>query len=638
MSLPDGFLDELRSRLSLAQVAGRKLTWDTRKSNQGKGDWWAPCPFHQEKTASFHVDDRKGYYYCFGCHAKGDAISFVRETENLGFLEAVEVLAREAGMTMPARDPKAQAVADHKSQLADVMELAVRHYRLQLKTATGAAARDYLEGTRGLGVAAWERWEIGFAPEGWQGLWDHLRGQGVPEPLIMEAGLAKPSSTGRAPYDTFRHRIMFPIRDGRGRAIAFGGRAMDPRDSAKYLNSPETPLFDKGRSLYNQARAREAAGKGQTLIVAEGYMDVIALAEAGFEASVAPLGTAVTEDQLRLLWRIHPEPVVALDGDQAGLRAAMRLIDLAMPMLAPEQSLRFAMLPEGKDPDDLLRAEGPGAVARLIEAAQPTVQLLWRRETEGRDFDSPERRAALDNRLRSALSKIRDRGVKAHYGEEIRRLRRDLFGTGRRNWAPKPWQRRGPAVLASTKASLLGAADGSSEDTLREAVILATLVTHPSLVQEFESALETLELSLPEHNAVRDALLKGGGRSDIEAETGMAALEKLFASDHVELAPGVRRGSDLDVASACVAGELAKLAARRGVRAEIEDAVEDFDRRDDEGLTWRLGQAARASETAGRGEDKGGDFEMAPNGVRLSRGERDALEKVLRDAGNPEET
>ncbi|MEM9032647.1 MAG: DNA primase, partial [Pseudomonadota bacterium] len=490
MSLPDGFLDELRSRLSLAQVAGRKLTWDTRKSNQGKGDWWAPCPFHQEKTASFHVDDRKGYYYCFGCHAKGDAISFVRETENLGFLEAVEVLAREAGMTMPARDPKAQAVAEHKSQLADVMEQAVRHYRLQLKTAAGAAARDYLEGTRGLGVAAWERWEIGFAPEGWQGLWDHLRGQGVPEPLIMEAGLAKPSSTGRAPYDTFRHRIMFPIRDGRGRAIAFGGRAMDPRDSAKYLNSPETPLFDKGRSLYNQARAREAAGKGQTLIVAEGYMDVIALAEAGFEASVAPLGTAVTEDQLRLLWRIHPEPVVALDGDQAGLRAAMRLIDLAMPMLAPEQSLRFAMLPEGKDPDDLLRAEGPGAVARLIEAAQPTVQLLWRRETEGRDFDSPERRAALDNRLRSALSKIRDRGVKAHYGEEIRRLRRDLFGTGRRNWAPKPWQRRGPAVLASTKASLLGAADGSSEDTLREAVILATLVTHPSLVQEFESALE----------------------------------------------------------------------------------------------------------------------------------------------------
>ena len=262
MSLPPNFLDELRGRLSLSQVVGRKVTWDMRKSNQGKGDWWAPCPFHHEKTASFHVDDRKGFYYCFGCQAKGDVLGFVKESENVSFMEAVEILAREAGMQMPARDPQAQKKLDRQTLLAQVMEQAVQFYRLQLKTAGGGAARAYLA-RRGLSEAVLDRWEIGFAPDGWQGLWDNLRGKGVAEDLIMDAGLARPSSKGRNPYDIFRNRVMFPIRDARGRAIAFGGRAMDPDDNAKYLNSPETPLFDKGRNLFNLGPARAAAGRGQ---------------------------------------------------------------------------------------------------------------------------------------------------------------------------------------------------------------------------------------------------------------------------------------------------------------------------------------------------------------------------------------
>ena len=258
MSLPPGFLDELRNRLSLAQVVGRKVMWDQRKSNAGKGDFWAPCPFHQEKSASFHVDDRKGYYYCFGCHAKGDAISFVRETENVSFPEAIEILAREAGMPIPVRDPRAQEKADRRSELIAVMEQAVQWYRLQLKTTAAAEARDYLA-RRGLSPAAQERWEIGFAPPGWEGLREALGVKGISNDLMLEAGLLKPSDKGKAPYDTFRNRIMFPIRDARGKAIAFGGRAMDPSDNAKYLNSPETVLFDKGRSLYNHGPAREAA-------------------------------------------------------------------------------------------------------------------------------------------------------------------------------------------------------------------------------------------------------------------------------------------------------------------------------------------------------------------------------------------
>lgn len=644
MSLPPGFLDELRNRLSLSQVVGRKVTWDMRKSNQGKGDFWAPCPFHQEKSASFHVDDRKGFYYCFGCHAKGDAVSFVRETENVGFMEAVEILAREAGMPMPARDPRAQQKADRRSQLAEVMEVAVQFYRLQLNTAQGAAAREYLD-RRKLTPEARQRFEIGFAPDGWQGLWDHLKGKGIEDALILEAGLAKESTKGKKPYDTFRNRIIFPIRDARGRAIAFGGRAMDPNDNAKYLNSPETPLFDKGRSLYNHGPAREAAGKGGTLIVAEGYMDVIALSEAGFGATVAPLGTAITEDQLRLLWRIAPEPVIALDGDTAGLRAAMRVIDVALPLLEAGNSLRFCLMPEGQDPDDLIKAQGATAMQKLLDQAMPMVRLLWRRETEGKVFDSPERRAALDKSLRSVIQKIADPSIRHHYGEEINQLRRELFGQGRQGGQPQGGARvfrpgggfaggrggRGgwqpPAVpMPGTKASLLATGGDRAEERLREAMILATLITHPGLIAEFEHQLEELDLTGPGHAALRGALLRHADETDARelrekiVSEAREALETLFALGHVSSAPPVVKSDDQDLARMCLAEELAKLDARRGVQKEIEHAVEDLDGLADEGVTWRLGQAAQAAQRAGRSslEDSGDLGE-----------DRDALSKQL---------
>jgi DNA primase len=613
MSLPPGFLDELRTRVSLSGVIGRKVIWDNRKSNQAKGDMWAPCPFHQEKSASFHVDDRKGYYYCFGCHAKGDAISFLKEAENMSFIEAVETLAREAGMPMPARDPREAEKADRRSELAAVMEEAARYFRLQLKTGAGAAARDYLAG-RKLTDAALDRFEIGFAPDGWQGLWDQLRGRGIAEDLILGAGLAKPSTKGKAPYDVFRNRIMFPIRDARGRCIAFGGRAMDPNDGAKYLNSPETELFDKGRSLYNHGPAREAAGKGQPLVVAEGYMDVIALVTAGFEAAVAPLGTAITEDQLRLIWRLHPEPLIMLDGDTAGIRAATRLVDLALPMLEAGQGLRFVILPEGLDPDDMIRARGREAMQKAIDAAQPMVNLLWRRETEGKVFDSPERKATLDKALRAAIKRIADPSIRAHYGDEINRLRRELFGTGRPAFVPhgQGGPRRGqPAPsLPATRGTLLAAASGPEvEEYLHEAMILAIGLIHPRTLERFESAFETVALHDPGHNRLRHALLAqlhAGPLSEstifrerIEALAG-PEVEKLLGLAHVRIAPPVRSASDFDLAQMCLAEEFAKLEARRGAQAEIAEAMEDLGGLVDEGLTWRLTQAAEARHRAER--------------------------------------
>jgi DNA primase len=648
MSLPPGFLDELRTRTSLSQVVGRKVVWDPRKSNPGKGDMWAPCPFHQEKTASFHVDDQKGFYYCFGCHAKGDAISFVRETENAGFMEAVEIIAREAGMPIPERDPAAQQKADRRSQLVEVMEQAVQYYRLQLKTAGAAGARDYLAG-RGLDEAVQDRWETGFAPDARQGVLAHLTGKGVAEELVIEAGLAARPDDGRPPYDRFRGRIIFPIRDARGRAIALGGRAMDPNARAKYLNSPETPLFDKGRTLFNHKQARVAAGKGQTLVVAEGYMDVIALAEAGFGACVAPLGTAITESQLQMMWRISPEPVIALDGDTAGVRAAMRLIDLALPLLEAGQSLRFAVMPGGLDPDDVLKMQGRAAMRKLLEGAKPMVDLLWQREVEGGDFDSPERKAALDKKLRAAISMIRDPSIRSHYGQAIRDKRWALFNPRRdaRGGAGGPWDKRGgrgkraEPVRPDTRASILAGSGTRTEEYLREAVILATLVLNPAILEQFESDLERLEFGETGHRILRDCLLRIGPCEDLRdrviADVG-AEFEAVMAPRHVRIAPSVRAPGDAEIAAMCVAEELAKLETARGARREIDEAVEDIGGLVDEGLTWRLKQAADARNRAVRSdtEDKA-VYETAPNGIMMDRDEKDAFERLLQsmDGGKP---
>lgn len=610
MSLPPQFLDEIRARVPLSRVIGRKVVWDQRRSNQAKGDWWAPCPFHGEKTASFHVDDQKGFYYCFGCHAKGDALTFLREAEGMGFLEAVELLASEAGLQMPERDPRAVQRADRRSQLGDVMEQAARWFRLQLGTGAAQAARDYLS-RRGLDEAACEAFGIGFAPDQRQGLFNALRTKGVDQALIVEAGLAAKPDDGGAPFDRFRGRITFPIRDGRGRCIAFGGRAMDPNARAKYLNSPETPLFDKGRNLYNIGPARAAVAKGRPLIVAEGYMDVIALVRAGFEGAVAPLGTAITEDQLRLMWRISPEPVIALDGDDAGLRAAMRLIDLALPMTGPGQALRFAFLPQGQDPDDLIGAKGAGAMSAVLDEARPLVDLLWRRETDGRVFDSPERRAALDKALGDAIAKIPDKDTRDHYFAALKSLKWDLFGQrrrdtapaahpGRDSWQPGRGKGKGQGYLpvqpsAPARASRLSS-PGAGEheaDALIEAMVLAICATHPDLIAPVESRLERLEPQDSDRAALVHDLLSG-----TQSQAGQRALESVLTDPHVKAAPAIVRPHDGDAASGILANALDRIESRRAAREEIARAEAEIEGMADEGLTWRMAQSARARQQA----------------------------------------
>ncbi|QDL93064.1 DNA primase [Paroceanicella profunda] len=639
MSLPPGFLDELRTRVSLAQVVGRKVTWDVRKTNAGKGDHWAPCPFHQEKSASFHVDDRKGFYYCFGCHAKGDAISFVKDTENVSFIEAVEILAREAGMAMPERDPRAQDRADSRMKLVEVMEQAVQFYRLQLRTARAQGARDYLA-RRGLQEAAQARHELGFAPDDRTALTSALTGKGIAVDLLAEAGLVIVPEDGGRPFDRFRGRIMFPIRDVRGRAIAFGGRAMSAEARAKYLNSPETPLFDKGRSLFNHQRAREAAGKAGSLIVAEGYMDVIALSEAGFEHAVAPLGTAITPDQLALMWRMADEPIIALDGDTAGLRAAMRVIDIALPLVTAGKSLRFCVLPEGLDPDDLLRAQGAPAMQALLDGARPMVDLLWQRETEGKVFDSPERRAALDKTLRSALQRIADPSIRAHYEAELRdrravffrrerppRPEREPFAPGafRREWKPGMGRPvRQPMPTAGAKSSLLARSDAGpeAEARVREAAILCVCLNHPGLAAEYDDPLDRTPFLNPDLAALRAALLaalsecldKPEPRTHLLAcvrtALGEDPMPRLMAIGQVRLNPHLGPGAEPQHARTALADTLAWQAATVGMGAELREALQALAGRGDTAageaadLTWRIGQAAEARNKAARGHSR----------------------------------
>lgn len=650
MSLPPGFLEELRNRSSLSQVVGRKVTWEQKKTNISKGDYWAPCPFHSEKTASFHVDDKKGFYYCFGCHEKGDAISFIRNSENVSFIEAVEILAREAGMTMPTRDPKAQEKIDINKELANIMESAVQFYKMQFNGSNAKSAKDYIK-SRGLSGDTINIFEIGFAPNDRTSLSQFLLNKGIPEDKIIDAGLAIKPDDGGNIFDRFRGRIMFPIRNTQGRCIAFGGRAMDPNARAKYLNSNETALFDKGRSLYNHGLAREASGKANSLIVAEGYMDVIALSQFGFKHAVAPLGTAITENQLALIWRIHHEPIIALDGDTAGLRAALRLIDLALPLLETGKSLRFCILPTGQDPDDILKEKGAAYMQELLENAVPMVNLLWQRETEGKDFDSPERRALLDKSLRTAVMKIRDKSIRHHYGQAIKELRYKLFAPINNGLNPlnksrslgysQVWGKK-PKLMASanTKSSMLAIQSDETNWRLRESLILASAIKNQSAALKNESALERCPITTPDLVGIMNAILinlhikkTDAGMSDsfeenIQNSLGYSPIDKLMKLKPLKKHPYLKNNTDPDLIQQTLEEELAKHVALIGAQNEIKEAEQDLTGLVDEGLTWRLQQAAMAKTKATRAIEEE-DSETDENSLEMSKNLQNMLDNQI---------
>ncbi len=434
MRFGPNLLDEILRRTDLVQLVGRRVKL-VRKGRV----MWGCCPFHKEKSASFKVENERRTYHCFGCGAGGDAFKWLMETEGLTFPESVERIAGEAGVELPKWTPEEEAREEKKKSLYDVVEAACAFFEEQLRARGGEAARDYLA-SRGLNDALARKFRIGYAPGGNNALIDHLKAKNIPLEDMIAAGLARPADGDRSARDFFFNRVTFAITDPRGRAIAFGARALDPDAKPKYINTGETTLFSKGHLLYNFATARPAALKAQTIILAEGYMDVIALVRAGFEHAVAPLGTALTEDQLQLLWRTAPEPILAFDGDEAGLRAGVRAAHLALPHLKPGFSLRFAFLPGGEDPDSFIKSNGIVAMKKVLEDAEPLAKVLWRAETEGKDFSTPERRAGLERALGEIVREIRDPKIADYYKRDFDDKVFDSFK--RRGTAPPPIQSR----------------------------------------------------------------------------------------------------------------------------------------------------------------------------------------------------
>ena len=515
MRFSNAFLDEIRDRVPISDVIGKRVTWDRKKTNQSRGDFWACCPFHGEKSPSFHCEDRKGRYHCFGCGVSGDHFRFLTDLDGMSFPEAVQQIADLAGVAMPQPDAEAEKRDRQRASLQDVMEMATQFFQDQLQTANGAKARAYLR-DRGLTGRTIETFRLGYAPESRNALKEYLANKGVAKEQIEACGLVVHGPDIPVSYDRFRDRIMFPILSAREKVIAFGGRAMSPDAPAKYLNSNETELFHKGNVLYNFARARKAmsgADGAGTIIAVEGYMDVIALHQAGIENAVAPLGTALTENQLELLWKLTQQPVLCFDGDGAGIRAANRAVDLALPHLKPGYSVRFAMLPDGKDPDDLVRTDGRGPFDKVLAAARSLSEMVWSREVQSGTFDTPEKRAELEATLKQVVSVIADENVRRHYGQDIRDRLNGFFQGSRsqgfqRNFERGPGGGRGGARgqggrggpgqresggISDRLARSSLVTGGQALPVLRESVLALTIVNHPQLLFEEYDEISAIE-------------------------------------------------------------------------------------------------------------------------------------------------
>jgi len=501
MNFPPQFLDEIRQRVPVSDVVGRRVPLK-RAGRELVG----LSPFKKEKTPSFTVNDEKGFYHCFASGEHGDVFTFLMKMEGLSFPEAVERLAGQAGLSMPAQSPEAAERYKRQTTLMDCLAAVADWYGAQLRSQAGAMARDYVR-RRGLRQETVESFAIGFAPASRTALKEAMLARKFSEAQLVESGMLIRPEDGGPTYDRFRNRLMFPIRDRQGRVVAFGGRALDGEAKAKYLNSPETPLFHKGHLLYNLDKARKAAQASRRVIVVEGYMDVIGLSQGGFADAVAPLGTALTVEQIAELWRLADEPILCFDGDSAGRKAAYRAVERVLPILEPGKSLMFAYLPQGEDPDSLVKAQGAKAMHQVLEGARPLSDVVWDMLLESHRTDTPERKSGFEKALFGTIGTIRDEGVKASYREVMRqRLRRQFSpqpagrGDGRgRRFTPPP-------VSLALKNSLV-AISGKDAQTIREAVIVLTVITHPALLEQHSELFSELHFHSPHLDKLRSIII-----------------------------------------------------------------------------------------------------------------------------------
>ncbi|MXO90169.1 DNA primase [Pontixanthobacter aquaemixtae] len=575
MALSPQWLDELRSRITLSSVIMR-----TVKLQKAGHEWKACCPFHNEKSPSFTVSDQKGFYHCFGCQAHGDVISWMTDQRGMSFMDAVKELAAEAGMEVPAPDPQSAARAEQRAELNDVMEAAQSWFEDNLKSADGQQARAYLQ-QRGFRQEIMREFGFGFAPDSRNAL--HRALSRFDDDMLVESGMRISVDDG-AQYDRFRARLMLPIHDARGRVIAFGGRILDSETkAAKYLNSPDTPLFDKGRNLYNLHRASPASRQSGRIVVVEGYMDVIALANAGIEDAVAPMGTALTERQLEMLWRMVETPVLCFDGDAAGQRAALRAIERALPMLRPSHSLRIVRLPAGLDPDDLLKQQGRKAMDALLDKAATLLDTLWTFERDAQRHDTPEDKAGLKARLLQHVDAIQDPDIRSLYKRELlERFSAFAFPPRekkpwvKREWKPGGFKPANPKLAPEAAARLRRSTSGGSRDLLAGAVI-AGLARHPDQILRHAEQLERFAASDRNVGPVIDSLIEA-------AETlEPGATSPILVPDGISQAPDetrfsfLREGTDPKAACDDLAEAVSLLVERPALEAALAAATARFE-------------------------------------------------------------
>ncbi len=540
MAFPPNFLDDIRTRLPVSSVVGRRV----RLIKRGR-EYVGLSPFSNEKTPSFTVNDEKGFYHCFSTQEHGDIFTFLMKTQNLSFVEAVERLAEEAGLEMPRATPQEAAEAVRETKLREAAESGCAFFEQMLHAPEGRHALEYLR-NRGLTDATIKRFRLGYAPNG-NLLKTKLTARGVNENLLLETRLVSPGKEGRESFDFFRDRVMFPILDMRGRPVAFGGRVMGEGEP-KYLNSPDTPLFHKGQMLYGFSLARAPAGDKREVIVAEGYMDVIGLAQAGFTHAVAPLGTAMTEAQLAILWRLAPEPTLCFDGDRAGRAAALRAAERALPLLKAGLSLRFAIMPAGKDPDDICRREGAAAMDAVLHAAIPLSEVVWQQLLAQNPADTPERRAGLERAAMAKAGVIADESVQGQYRQLFKQRLFDLFrgpkgpaGVPGGGFKARPGKKGFQPPRMAAFPVVREAADPDAAQKVRERILLATLLNHPDIIDHVEERLGRMDfadsrLDLLRQTALihvaQDPELDFGALHAHLASTGFAAeLENLLNSN-----------------------------------------------------------------------------------------------------------
>jgi DNA primase len=623
----DIFIEKLREKLSIVDIVGKKVNWDYKKSNVRSGTYWACCPFHNEKTASFKVDENKGLYYCFGCHEKGDTITFVMKNENLDFLKSIQKLANEVGLILPSTFGKGSQISRSKSynSILDVNKLASLYFADCLKNSPSNSATLFLKNRISSSEIS-NIFNLGYAPNKNKGLLNFLIKKGYREDIIISSGLCSKNDRGEI-YDRFRDRIIFPIHNSTYEIVGFGGRALSASANAKYLNSPETEVFQKGKLLFNENNCKKNLN-GKDVIIVEGYMDVIALNKVGIKNCVAPLGTAVTLDQLQRIWRISKSPIFAFDGDISGLKALERLTYLVLPHISSEKTIKACILPQNQDPDDLISKFGKDSMNKLLQKPEPLLKILWDNVTRQADITTPENRVQLENKLNFIVNQINERSLRFHYSEALKKLKLELFSYNEKkntkypnknefklNYKndPKNFKHNSFPSL-NTRNSLIANANEPNlvESHLQETAIVLLLINHPNLLEKFITKLNEINFINEDIEIIFKNLVELISSNLISSDEiveklsnklGKDIYNKLYSTGPLKIHPLLNKVISIEEAESGLNEILNKKIARQYIEQELIEAKETIHKNDDESFTWRISQANKFFNEAIRGKN-----------------------------------